>query len=151
MFHFSYDQPLLNRESYYLWNWDKDYKGFRITLYPNMQPHLNPSLNNLTIEALSNPEEAEGITLEDMHEELVRMGIVIKDAKIRSQFKQTVHNTFSVPTFECQQALQDNFKRLCEVFDNVLIAGRFGEKTGFIKILFEKFILKLKIGSKEKT
>ena len=36
VFHFSYDKPLLNDEPAYLWYWDGEYKGFRITLYPNM-------------------------------------------------------------------------------------------------------------------
>jgi protoporphyrinogen oxidase len=131
VFHYSYDQPLLNQESYYLWNWDSDYKGFRITLYPNMQPQIEPSLNNLTIEALSTPEEASNITLEEMQRELVKMGLVAENAKVLSQLKQTTHNTFPVPTFEFEQAVQNNCQLLHDTFENMFIAGRHGGKTWF--------------------
>jgi len=131
IFHYSYDQALLNQESHCLWNWDRNYKGFRVTLYPNMQPEIQPSLNNITIEALSNAEEADGITLELMHEELVRMGLVADSANILSQLKQTVHNTFPVPTFEFRQAVENTSNQLTESFDNVLLAGRFSGKKWF--------------------
>jgi len=131
IFHYSFDRPLLNRESHYLWNWDGDYQGFRITLYPNMQPEIDPPLNNVTIEALSSREEADGITLEQMHEELVRMGLVAANAKILSQLKQTTHDTFPVPTFEAEQAVKNNHAQLCDAFDNVFVGGRFGGKAWF--------------------
>jgi protoporphyrinogen oxidase len=131
IFHYSYDKPLLDQTSHYLWNWDGSYKGFRITLYPNMQPDIQPPLNNVTIEALSSKEEADGITLEHMHDEMVRMGLVAEDAIILSQLKQTTHDTFPVPTFEFERAVKNNYNQLCEAFDNVFIAGRFGGKNWF--------------------
>jgi protoporphyrinogen oxidase len=131
IFHYSYDKPLLNQESHFLWNWDADYKGFRITLYPNMQPDIQPPLNNITIEALSTREEADGITLEHMHKELVRMGLVARDARILSQLKQTAHDTFPVPTFDFEQSMKNNHAQLVDAFDNVFVAGRFGGKAWF--------------------
>lgn len=143
IFHYAYDKPLLNQESHYLWNWDGDYKGFRITLYPNMQPEIQPPQNNLTLEALSNKEEADGITLDHMHEELVRMGLVAEDAKILSQLKQTIHDTFPVPTFESVLAVKNNHDQLCETFDNVFIAGRFGGKNWFHQDVIKEVYLEV--------
>lgn len=131
IFHFSYDKPLTNRECHYLWNWDGDYRGFRITLYPNLQPQIQPPLNNLTIESLSGPEEADGISPDEMHAELVKMGVVSEDARILSQLRQTVHNTFPVPTFEYHRTVKRNLEQLSGTFDNVFVAGRHGGKSWF--------------------
>ena len=85
IFHFSYDLPLLNRNSFFLWNWDVNYKGFRITLYPNMQRKIQPSLNNVTVEVLSNKEDSIYLSSDEIDEELKKINLISKKSK---NFKQ---------------------------------------------------------------
>ncbi|PAJ75127.1 hypothetical protein CJF42_06450 [Pseudoalteromonas sp. NBT06-2] len=131
IFHYQVDKPLLNTESHYVWNWDQEFKGFRVTLYPNMQKPDEKSLYRVSIEALCKPEEAEEITLNEMYEELVNIGLVDESSNIINQHKQIIHHTFPVPTFEFNTAVKKNYDDLSQAFDNIHIAGRFAGKSWF--------------------
>ena len=131
IFHFNVDKPLLNTTSHYVWNWDSNYKGFRITLYPNLQQKTTDMKYNLTVETLCDPDGVDQIDQQAMYQELVDIGIVAKDANIISQHKQVIHNTFPVPTFDFAEAVKDNYDDLSSAFDNVHIAGRFAGKSWF--------------------
>jgi len=129
IFHYNFDLPILNSESHYIWNWDLDAKSFRVTLHPNLDK--NKHTNHLTIEALSGRDDYEEITSEDMLNELINMGLISKEAKVISQLRQTIHNTFPVPTFEFSEATKDNYDKLSQEFINVMVSGRFSGKYWF--------------------
>ena len=131
IFHFNVDKPLLNTTSHYVWNWDSNYKGFRVTLYPNFQHPSEDSLHKITVETLCDPNGVDQIDQQQMFGELVATGLVAEDAKIISQHKQVIHHTFPVPTFEFAQAVKSNYDELSQTFDNIHIAGRFAGKSWF--------------------
>jgi len=136
VFHFTFDKPLLNSESYYLWNWNLSAKSFRVTLFPNMK---DPSANqqnsnkvyNLTIEALSGKDDAETITEQGMLKELTQMGLIAEGAKVVSKLRQTIHNTFPVPDVEFTRATKENYDNLTKHYSNIMVSGRFSGKYWF--------------------
>ena len=85
------------------------------------------------VEALSRPEEAEDISLEGICQEVRETGIVPRAAKVLSESKKVLHNTFPVPTPEHEQAVNGYLQQLNEAFENIMIAGRFGGKAWFHK------------------
>ena len=129
IFHFTFDKPILNKESHYIWNWDIKAKSFRVTLFPNLrQNEKEEKIFNLSIEALSGRDDAEMITEDDMLMELIEMKLISEDAKVLSKLRQTIHNTFPVPTFEQSAATSRNYQRLINSFDNISVSGRFSGK-----------------------
>lgn len=129
IFHFNFDRPHLNTHSHYVWNWDKSSKGFRITFFPNLrEDDLSSGIYNLTIEALSDAHDAEEITTDQMLRELIDSGVVSKEAKVLSHARQTIHNTFPIPTFEFVNATEKNYKILSKSFHNIMLSGRFSGK-----------------------
>ena len=131
IFNYSFDEKIVNKKALYLWNWDPAYRGFRITLYPNLRPHL-PG-NDLTVEVLSRPEEASDISLKDICQEVLELGIVPQEAKVLRESRKVLHNTFPVPTPEHEQAVYGYLQQLEDAFENIMIAGRFGGKAWFHK------------------
>jgi protoporphyrinogen oxidase len=132
IFHFTFDEPIKNTESYYVWNWDLNAKSFRVTLLPNLRlDDENKNLYNLTIEALSDVNDSESITPEMMLSELKEMGLISENAKVLSSLRQTVHNTFPVPTFDFGKSVIENYNLLNNKFENIMISGRFSGKQWF--------------------
>ena len=132
IFHFTFDKPIQNIESYYLWNWDLSAKSFRVTLYPNLcSADSRTPTHKLSIEALSSSSNSTDITTEMMLKELKDMALITKDAKVISSLRQTIHNTFPIPTFEFNQLTINNYQRLNNHFDNIMISGRFSGKQWF--------------------
>lgn len=129
IFHYNFDLPILNSESHYIWNWDLKAKSFRVTLHPNLDKNKNT--NHLTIEALSGKEDSDKITSEDMLNELKDMKLISNETKVISHLRQTIHNTFPVPTFEFSEATKDNYEKLSKEFNNVMVSGRFSGKHWF--------------------
>jgi len=140
IFHYNFDLPILNSESHYLWNWDLKAKSFRVTLHPNLDK--NKDTNHLTIEALSGKDDSDKVTSEDMLNELREMKLISNEAKVISHLKQTIHNTFPIPTFEFSEATKDNYEKLSKEFNNVMVSGRFSGKHWFhgdvIKAAFDE-------------
>jgi len=131
IFHFTVDKPLLNNSAYYLWNWDENYKAFRITLYPNMQKNTLTKGYKVTAEVLCSHSETENVSLSDIFEELKEIEIIAQDAKILGELKQVIHNTFPVTTFEMSEAIEDHYNTLTSAFNNIHLAGRFSGKNWF--------------------
>ena len=131
IFHFTVNKPLLNTTSHFVWNWDSQYKGFRITLYPNLLPKTDDMKYKITVEALCDSSGVDQINQQAMYQELVDIDLVAEDANILSQHKQVIHNTFPVPTFEFTEAVKSNYDDLSAAFDNIQIAGRFAGKSWF--------------------
>lgn len=129
IFHYNFDLPILNSESHYIWNWDLKAKSFRVTLHSNLDK--NKHTNHLTIEALSGKENSNKITSEDMLNELRDMKLISHETKVISYLRQTIHNTFPVPTFEFSEATLENYEKLSQSFNNVMISGRFSGKHWF--------------------
>jgi protoporphyrinogen oxidase len=131
VFHFTVDKPLLNTTWHFVWNWDSQYKGFRVTLYPNLSPKTDDIKYKITVEVLCDPSGVDLIDQQAMYQELVDTGLVAEDASILSQHKQVIHNTFPVPTFEFAEAVKSNYDYLSATFDNIYVAGRFAGKSWF--------------------
>ncbi len=132
VFHYSFDKPLLNKRSAYIWNWDPSFLSFRVTLYPNIDPQAENDYS-LTAEVLSSPEEADGISLEQIHEELVRCELVDPAAQVRTQSKVVIHNTFPAPTEAHHAEVKTQNELLSNHFDNIRVLGRFAGKAWFHK------------------
>lgn len=132
IYHFTFDRPLLNQDSHYLWNWDSQFKSFRVTLFPNLRLDDNDSgVYNLSIESLTSAEEAEEINRETMLDELNKMGLISREAKVLSEHKQVIHNTFPVPTFNFTETSQKYCQELANGLSNFIISGRFSGKQWF--------------------
>jgi len=133
IFHFAFDQPLRDTTSHYHWCWDSNFKTFRITLYPNLEPHLTRSRNNLTMEVLCSPEEAEGITTEDILCEVHELGFVSRDARCVSRMKKVEHSTFPVPTPAFNEYVTSCVGQLEESLSNIILLGRYSGRTWFMR------------------
>lgn len=132
IFHFTFDEPITNSDSHYLWNWDLSAKSFRVTLFPNLRiDSADNRTYNLSIEALSNADDYDNITTEMMLKELTQMGLISPETKVLSSLRQTIHNTFPVPTFAFTQSVSENYNKLNNRFDNIMISGRFSGKQWF--------------------
>lgn len=125
IFHFTLDKPLLNTESHYLWNWDSSSEIFRITLYPNLN---DTKKNSITAEVLSDAEQADSICDNKIFEDLIAMQLIDPSSNIVSSLKQTIHNTFPVPTHEFSQHVTQQFELLHNLAENITVSGRFGGK-----------------------
>lgn len=132
VFHYSFDKPLLNTRSAYIWNWDPSFRIFRVTLYPNIDPQAQQDYS-LTAEVLSSPEEAEEISLEQVHDELVRCELVDSEAQIRTQSKVIIHNTFPAPTAAHHAEVKAQNELLSSQLNNIRVLGRFAGKAWFHK------------------
>ncbi|WP_448213110.1 NAD(P)-binding protein [Colwellia sp. MEBiC06753] len=130
IFYFNFDQSLNNSTSHFLWNWHSSHKTFRITLYPNLRVEQSGP-NNISVEVLSSPSEADSITSELILDEIREMQLINDNAKVISQYRQTIHNTFPVPTFEFAKGTLENYNKLTSSFDNVMVSGRFSGKQWF--------------------
>jgi len=129
IFHFTFDKPILNTSSHYLWNWDVTHKSFRVTLYPNLKNDDACShTHSLTIEALTGPDDSDIVNAEMMLDELKSMRLISEDSRVVSSLRQTLHNTFPVPTQEFNLTCENNFNFLNNSFDNIMISGRFSGK-----------------------
>ncbi|PAY01272.1 hypothetical protein CKO50_11135 [Pseudoalteromonas sp. HM-SA03] len=96
LFHYSFDKPLLNCNNHYVWNWDRNYRTFRLTFYNNFT--RNTTLDNnskVTAEVLSSPEESLHISSEDILKELRDMEIIGKNHRLTDESEQVIHNTLS--------------------------------------------------------
>lgn len=136
--HFCVDKPLLNAHCHYLWNWDVNYKSFRITLYPNMQLDRVDKTHKVTVEALCEAGDVDNITLGLLFDELVNMGIIDPSSTILSQTKSVIHNTFPVPTFDFCNAVTSNYQQLNESLNNIHLAGRYAGKSWFHADVFKE-------------
>ena len=119
--HATFDKPLNNNKSHYLWNWDPSSEIFRITLYDNLRI---VKTHSISAEVLRDKSEAE-FTLNEGVEDLRNMGLVDEDASIQSGFVQQIENTFPVPTKEFAEATEVNYQTLTSAYSNILVSGRF--------------------------
>lgn len=130
IFYFNFDKPLTNKTAPFLWNWHSEHKTFRITLYPNLRTVDNGQYN-MSVEVLSSPDEANDITVEMILQEVREMALIQEDAKLVSSHRQTIDNTFPVPTFEFSKATIENYQTFTQAFNNVIVSGRFSGKQWF--------------------
>ena len=132
LYHFVVDQDYLIKDSLYLWNWDLDFKSFRVTLYNNSNNKRHAPHFGLTVETLSGREEALSTSAEGIYEELLRTKIVSEKAKIISQMKHVIPNTFPVPTTEFIDNVSAQADSFDATFSNALLLGRASGKAWFI-------------------
>ncbi|WP_247687343.1 FAD-dependent oxidoreductase [Pseudoalteromonas luteoviolacea] len=126
VFHLNLSKPLVDKQSHYLWVWDKYSDIFRLTLYPNLNPQSE--FNTLSAEILCRPEEVENYQLDAIMHELKEMQVVDPNATCLSHVKQVIHNTFPVPTEAFEQNNEKNYSTLASSVDNIIISGRSGGK-----------------------
>ena len=131
IFHFSFDRLEVNDKLHYLWNWDKEYQHYRITLYPNLRPNIAPSENNISVEVMSSLEELESINSDDIYKELISIGIIDDSTKVLSKKRQNIKVTFPIPTFDFDSAIKENHQLLSSSFENIMLSGRYGGKSWF--------------------
>lgn len=129
IFHFCFDAPLLNDVSHFLWSWDINDPIFRLTLYDNFRPSISPNRHLLTVECLSNIDDADELTANKVQQSLVEMGVISKAAKCISQTEQRLKNTFPVPDLNFKNASERNYSDLKEAFCNISISGRYSGKV----------------------
>ncbi|WP_372766433.1 NAD(P)-binding protein [Pseudoalteromonas sp.] len=122
LLHYTFNEKPLNDNAHYVWNWDPISPIFRITLYHNIRQN---SCYQLTAEVLSSKEESEHITLEKGLADLKTLGLISDSARVLSSLKQTVHNTFPIPTHAFANVTQAQFEQLTNSFDNFILSGRF--------------------------
>ncbi|KKE81965.1 NAD(P)-binding protein [Pseudoalteromonas luteoviolacea] len=126
VFHLNLDKALLDRQSHYLWVWDKSTDIFRLTLYPNLNP--NSTTNTLSAEILCKPDEVENYRIDSIIEELKGMGVIDIESSCIAHVKQVIHNTFPVPTEAFEKNNDKNYHTLESSVDNMIISGRSGGK-----------------------
>ncbi|QTL34228.1 NAD(P)-binding protein [Pseudoalteromonas viridis] len=122
IFHYTFDKPISNTQSHYLWVWDPETPIFRITLYGNIN---SARANSLSAEVLSDKEEAVSIGDEQILADLIKMGLIDASARVVSNTRQIIHHTFPVPTFDFQQNVTSQYEQLHQQADNLVISGRF--------------------------
>jgi len=127
--HATFDKPLNNDKSHYLWNWDPSFEIFRLTLYNNLRATAS---NSLSAEVLRDKSE-EKFTLSEGIEELRRMGLIVGDASLQSGFVQQIDNTFPVPTQQFTQATAANYQTLTSAYSNILVSGRFSGRCWLLQ------------------
>lgn len=130
LFHIELDKPLKNKESTYIWNWDPDFKTFRVTLYPNIK---NEEASYLTVEVLSTKEEAEEIETLDIFEELKKLELIEDSSKILFSKKIILPTTFPVFSSEFDNQVEKINSVVSNEFDNLVIAGRYSGKAWFVR------------------
>lgn len=122
LLHYTFDTQLLNTQSHYIWNWDPAIPFFRATLYQNLS--ADP-LFQVTLEYLSGAQDHHKYGLEEGMKDLLKMGLISPETKLVSSLEQKIDNTFPLPTFEFEQATQNNYDALNNTLDNIVISGRF--------------------------
>jgi protoporphyrinogen oxidase len=123
LFHFKFNKKLSNEVNHYIWNWDKKYNSFRITLYDNFCKH-NVDGFRLTMEILSSPEQSKGLSYEGALDELMNLGLIDQSYEVLDQAKQIIHNTFPIPTKQLSTAVIDVRELLNSKLKNMILAGR---------------------------
>lgn len=123
LFHFSFNRPVLNSQNHYVWNWDESFKSFRITLYDNIAGRAEKG-SRLTLEILSNEEQSELLCYEHALEELKELGLIDNRHIVIDQARQTIPNTFPVPTKQLDNAVKEVGELLRLSLKNVIFAGR---------------------------
>jgi hypothetical protein len=137
LFHFSFDRKLLIDDALYVWIWDVNFRSFRITLYPNLNEGKHKAVYSVTSEVLSNNEESQCINSETIVQELKDLGVVAKDAKLISQSKKILDNTFPIPEVGTSQRSEAVNRYVNESMHNLHILGRSTGKAWFMTDLLK--------------
>lgn len=125
IYNFVFDQEFL-KDDHWIFNYDKDMRTFRVTLYPNLtqgKPQSAP--HHVTVESL-NPElmQDPSVLFDTLHAELITMGIVPPDAKIIEKFCYNAQGPRPVPTIEYKKTQEDQIQLAKEALSNVTLYGR---------------------------
>ena len=143
IFHYCLDKELLIKEALYVWCMDPDFKSFRITLYPNLNPEKQNTGYTISSEVLSNPEESQEFNSDMIFKELISLGIVNKDSKVLSHAKQILHNTFPVPEIGLLNNVNLISEQIHNEISNLLLFGRSTGKTWFMTDVFRDVFEKI--------
>lgn len=124
--HFVFDKPFLT-ELMYLNCHDASLQTFRVTFYPNIgeRPRRTPPYN-CTVEVISDTVEDSNKLLKRAANELVRMGVVSRSARIIYQKSTTIEHGFPVMTRTMMRQAVREFEHMKSLFKNVVFAGRMG-------------------------
>jgi protoporphyrinogen oxidase len=136
--HYEFDKPLLKTEPQYLLCWASEYYSYRITLYPNITPDKGKSSrNNLTVEVLSGKLE-DGIVndlLDIVHEELIKLQVIDKDAIILASKIQDLGAGFPVFSIDFMKNVKKQSSLLSDSLTNFNLLGRASGRGFFINDL----------------
>ena len=132
IFHLEFDKPLKNKSSTYLWNWDPDFRVFRVTLYPNMKKIIENNSSYLTVEVLCDFEEARSINVSQIIDELKKLDIVPNDSEVIFNKSELLPSTIPIltkdyekQTFKLNSLLEDSYR-------NLKTAGRYSGRAWFM-------------------
>lgn len=128
LFHFMFDKPVSNTDNQYVWNWDADFKTFRITLYDNFAEHI-PQGYRVTMEILTGPSDDNEVNIESAISELKAMNLITSNHKILDSSHQIIKNTFPEPTKQLSLSNQALLSVLNDSLSNIIVAGRHSAKV----------------------
>jgi protoporphyrinogen oxidase len=129
IFHYCFDQPIKNTSSHFLWSWDYRDPIFRITLYDNFRPTPKHDHHQISVECLCSLDQIDDLSSEQIHQNLIEIGLVSQDTNILSKTEQRLKNTFPVPSHAFKKASEICYKDLTESFRNIDVSGRFSGKV----------------------
>ncbi len=125
VFNFVFDQPFL-KDDHWVFNYDKNMKTFRVTLYPNLTaggPTAAP--HHVTVESLnSQPLKEPAVLFDELHQELVTMGFVSPNAKIIEKFCYNAQGPRPIPTIAYKKAQAEQIALVKSELSNVTLYGR---------------------------
>lgn len=128
LFHFMFDKPVSNTDNQYVWNWDADFKTFRITLYDNFAEHL-PQGYRVTMEILTSPDDDIEVNIDSALSELKAMNLIDSTHKVLDNSHQIIKNTFPEPTKQLSLSNQALLSVLNDSLSNIIVAGRHSAKV----------------------
>ena len=132
LFHLEFDKPLKNKRATYLWNWDPDFKIFRVTLYPNMKKKIENNSSYLTVEVLCDFEEASSINVSQIIKELKKLDIVPKNSEVIFEKSELLPSTIPILTKDYESQTFKLNSILEESYKNLKTAGRYSGRAWFM-------------------
>jgi len=132
IFHLEFDKPLKNKTSTYLWNWDPDFRVFRVTLYPNMKKTIENNSSYLTVEVLCDFDEVGSISVSQIITELKKLDIVPKASKVIFEKSELLPSTIPILTKDYEKQTYKLNSILEESYKNLSTAGRYSGRAWFM-------------------
>jgi protoporphyrinogen oxidase len=131
LFHFVTDRAPAT-DACYVTCYDPARFAFRVTLYPNLQPHGRGAAR-ITVEVLSPIPDRPKPTAAEIFSELKEMGLVSKETTALAGYIQEISNGFPIQTIAQQCGSQLAAETVGREFSNVTLLGRAAGRGFFMK------------------
>lgn len=125
IYNFVFDKAFL-KDDHWIFNYDKDMRSFRVTLYPNLSAgEPKPAPHHVTVESLNpQPLADPSVLFDTLQQELVTMGIVDPNAQVIEKFCYNAQGPRPIPTKEFKAAQKQHVTLIKENLSNVKLFGR---------------------------